>query len=100
MSASALEDLRRAKQGAKNFHTETHILQKAESEKSAPSQERVSVKAETRRITVTLDARDFYAFKAWCFSQDAQRNETINMTVVVSALIHGVLEHRIDPFGE
>ena len=100
MSLDTLAELRRAKQGAKNFRDDTHILQKAESEKDTSSQARVSVKAETRRITVALDARDFYAFKAWCFSQDTQRNETVNMTVVVSALIRGVLEHRIDPFGE
>lgn len=100
MSANALEDLRRAKQGAKKFQTETHISSNAESETSSNNQKQDSVKPETRRLTVDMDAKDFYAFKKWCLLADTERQETVNMTVVINALVRGVLAGRVNPFRE
>jgi hypothetical protein len=93
-----LENLRRAKQGAKKFQTETHISSEVESTTPSNEQKQDSTKPETRRLTVDMDAKDFYAFKKWCLLADTERKETVNMTVVINALVRGVLNGHIDPF--
>ena len=98
LATDPLEQLRRAKQGAKNFQPKTHISQDTQPQQDVQPQSGQVVKPETRRITITVDEDTFYAFKAWCVAKDKQSSERVNMTTVANQLIQSVLAGRIDPF--
>ena len=106
MSLNSLNELKQARQGAKNFAPQTHISANDESNISSNTQTHISedvktyipTNEQTHRLSVEVDIQDFYAFKKWCFSQDAQRKEKVNMTTVIRGLIQGVLTGQVDPF--